>query len=330
MKARNEHAEGFKLRNPLSLYNPYEYPEQLQLKAKDPIHLEWVTACVESQGYRETMEDAYFDKTLPGGRLLGVLDGHGGSEVADYVSARFQILFPQMLEKHKTHRLFSKEKYNIHQALEETCFVIQNEIIEKSEFNHMGCTAVICYIEQSTNCIYTATLGDSEANIYRNIEGKYWSIPISCIRDWGSWPDELRAAIATRGEYKKPIVDYWEKEGITSRHRRIHQKLGGAPSENFNVGCNVSRAFGDQINNIGRLFNTVVTKPKLDRCYLLPGDIIVLACDGLRECIEEDVIVNCVKASADKLASQISHNLVDLAIRSGSNDNVTVLTVKIK
>lgn len=296
----------------------YGGPEQLSPINTQPLQCE--TGHAEAQGPRPFMEDAHFNLPLENGTLVGVLDGHGGKAVANLASMRFQALFPQILKKHEG---------NVHQAFEETFLTIQEEIIKQSKFNHVGSTAVICYIEKSTNRVYTATLGDSEANIYRMINGRCISIPLSCVRDWSSTRDEKRAAKATQGEYKVPIVQFWNKFGLEPKDRRVNRKMVSLLLNNTFDGVNVSRAFGDQSNNIGRAFNAVIAKPKITILSLEPGDILVLACDGLKDYVKEDILVKCIEKFRDKTSEEISKILVELALCCSTQDNVTVLTTKI-
>lgn len=297
----------------------YGGPERLSPINPKPLQCE--TGHAEAQGPRPSMEDAHFSIPLENGTLVGVLDGHGGIAVANFASMKFQALFPQILQKNEG---------NVHQTLEEVFLIIQEEIIKNTQFNQVGSTAVICYIEKSTNRIYTATLGDSEANIYRIIDGHCISIPLSCVRDWTSKRDEKRAAKATEGEYKMPILQFWQVYGLHPKERRVNEKTASWLSDNTFHGVNVSRAFGDQSNNIGRAFNAVVAKPKITILSLEPGDILVLACDGLKDYVEESAIVSCIEKSVAATPDEISKILINLALSHSTEDNVTALTVKIK
>lgn len=276
--------------------------------------------CFDAQGPRPTMEDAHFSISLPNGTLVGVLDGHGGREVADVASLLVQKLFPLLLDKNKG---------NVHQTFEELFLTIQEEIVKNSKLNDMGSTAVVCYIEKSTKRIYTATLGDSEANFYIKIAGSCKSIPLSCVRDWSSKRDEQRAEKATQGEYFEPILKFWRKYNLPAKYRRVNPKIGNSVMGNILAGVNVSRAFGDQSNNIGRPFDVNVAKPKITLKDAEPG-ILVLACDGLKDYVKEKAIVKCVRRSFNKTPLEISTNLVNLALSNKTEDNVTVLTVKIQ
>ena len=172
-----------------------------------------------SQGSRKTMEDVSFISPTAEGVIAGVLDGHSGDNVAKFAGARFQEILPGMLEKMQGH---------VHQALEVTTGIIQKSILEDSSMNGTGSTAVISVLDQTKHQIITATLGDSEANIYRKKEGRVISIPLSNVRDWTSEKDEARA----RAVYAYPnhfcnfnqfdkIVSGWDIEPKTSKDRYL-------------------------------------------------------------------------------------------------------------
>ena len=69
---------------------------------------------------------------------------------------------------------------DVHQAITDTINEIHEVIKEHKEWNAVGSTLVMSFIDNNTNIIYTATVGDSEANIYRWIDGEIKSIPLSC------------------------------------------------------------------------------------------------------------------------------------------------------
>lgn len=303
---------------------------------KNPPRLKIATGVVEDQWVRDSMQDAHFCISLKTGTLCGVLDGHGhnGKEIAEFASAKIQKYFPKILKKHKG---------NVHQALEELFSKVQKEIISIHAIEDGGCTAVISYIETDTNIIYTATLGDSETKLYRMIENELISIPLSCVRNWGSLRDEKRARIATIGDYRIFVDTYWKNKilpikddrkevPVPARDRRIDIRRSWK-SINDKYGSNVSRAFGDQLFNMERHIDVMIAKPKITSCLIMPGDFLIQACDGLYGCKElekkEEKVIECIKTVMGKSPYEISYELVNLAKRAGSSDNITVQTLKL-
>lgn len=284
-------------------------------------------------GFRKTMEDAHFCIEMDKGTLVGVFDGHGGHEVANLAKQLFQTLFPVALLENKG---------NVHKSFEQVFFQIKLEILKIPQLNHKGSTAVVSFFDKKTNLVYTATLGDSEAKIYRKFEDEWKSIPLSCVRDWGSKRDETRAVLATNEEFKEPffatLKDYW-RTLPNNKERRMANK-GNSFIKLVTGAINISRAFGDEANNIGRPINTVVTKSKIGVFPLLPGDVFVSACDGLWDFVHrEKKIVCCIADNHEKSSNKISEELVNLSldkqrvVRShypkNKGDNVTVVVLKI-
>lgn len=246
-----------------------------------PTPLRYITTHSEIPGPR-AMEDAHFVKELPHGYLAGVFDGHGGAEASTMASQRFSILFEEHL---------STSSQNVYYAFKKTLEGLHQEIVDSCK---SGTTAVVCYIENKTNRIYTATLGDSEAHIYRMFHNRMQAIPASCVRNWTSKRDAERLA-----EAKTPV------------------------EEEFKV-LNGSRALGDPEF-------PVIQKPKITVHQLLPGDIVNLASAGLKKFVNEKITAQKVHMITldPEFTMQYSRLLVEDAIHYRSNDNVTAVTIQI-
>jgi serine/threonine protein phosphatase PrpC len=292
----------------------------------------------EAQGVRPTMEDAHFFKEIAQGVIAGVFDGHGGSSVANYANKQFAMRFSDQLEKCQG---------NVREAFQSLIDEIHEEIVQlannksgasgpfafihRNEWHKAGTTAVICFLDKKTHKIYTATLGDSEANIYRKIDGKMKSIPISCVRDWSSKKDAARAAIATSDPDK---AINWPKAKDPKALR--------FPGPDY--GLNVSRAIGDvgfsyfatplkdgEVWEEGKVPHKnpgVIHKAKITLNQVQPGDRIVIGCDGLKDFVPEKEIAKMVDLNPGE---GLAKKLVDHAIGpKKSQDNVTVLVLDVK
>ncbi len=258
----------------------------------------------EAQGRRPSMEDAHFCLAIEQGILTGLFDGHGGKNVAGYANAAFQDRFSQALKA---------AKGGVRQAFEALINEIHDEVASTPAWQHMGSTAVVCFIDKHTNMVYTATLGDSEANIYRQIKGQLKSIPLSCVRDWSSQKDAKRAADAKNDP---TIALEWPKATDPKRLRYPHRHYG----------INVSRAIGDVGANIHEKPG-IIHKPKITVNMLLPGDKLILACDGLKDYVPERAIITVL---AKAKPANIAKALVSYALHQGqSHDNVTVLSLSV-
>lgn len=265
----------------------------------------------EAQGPRPTMEDAFvisFPQNNNNPSLVAIFDGHGGEKVSKFASKKFSKNFLSILKK-------SNE--NVYEAFELFCQKTQQKIAKNSSWNQCGSTAVMSYIDPKTHLIYTATLGDSEANIYRN--GK--SLPLSCVRDWSHPKEAMRVAIA----HNKPaIATEWPKTPEKAKYRRSH----------INYGVNVSRAFGDIDQSVINGCPVVSHKPKITVSKLEKGDVVIWACDGLKDFATEGEIAKIINKPSHLFqkvfSNSLAKQLVDFAVNEKeSQDNVSVIAAKI-
>ena len=192
--------------------------EFLLQKENTPLKLTHTFA--DDIGPRDEMEDAHFFKEIEQGTLIGIFDEHGGKAIANYASEEFQKRFSATLEKAHDGDAFRAFEVLIHE--------IHQEVAQKPEWDHMGSTAVVSlFIDKETHQIITATLGDSEANLYRSGQ----SIALSTVRDW-TCKKELKRLINAHGE----IAGKWIQL-VNGAAKMIRSHL--------NSGVNVSRAIGD-------------------------------------------------------------------------------------
>ncbi|MBS0627663.1 MAG: protein serine/threonine phosphatase 2C family protein [Verrucomicrobia bacterium] len=266
----------------------------------NPQKLRYTHLVKDTVGRRSQMEDRHFYIENEKGILLGVLDGHNGIQVANYAAYRFQEQFFSFLEE---------LDYNIYQAFLDFFLLIQEEIEMKHPgWDQIGTTVVVCYVEKETNYLYTATLGDSEANIYRLLGEKRKSIPLSCIRNWSTKRDFVSA--------KKAL-------GVAIPYKKNPKEMRHPPfgeSVHSGLGLNVSRALGDAS------FKGVIHSPKITATTLLPGDILLLACDGLKDFVPEKEIIQIIDYHLGQ--GSLVQALVDHAIiHRKSTDNVTISAV---
>ncbi len=253
---------------------------------------------------RPSMEDAHFYKSTKNYLFMGVFDGHGGEFVADYASKAFRNRFLSHLRK---------AKGDVRKSFDTFFALVQEEVAKNDHWDRAGCTAIVCLVDKKLRHIYTATLGDSEANLYRQIEGKMVSIPLSCIRDWSHPKDAKRASLALND----PIIAFLWPMAKDPKQLRY-------PSAFF--GVNVSRSIGDvYLSQEGNL--AISHTPKVSINKVNKGDILVLCCDGLKDYVQEKTIVELVKSNATS-GRDIAKALTDYAINDAKgDDNVTVIAV---
>jgi serine/threonine protein phosphatase PrpC len=259
------------------------------------------------QGPRDTMEDCNFFKAIDQGIIAGVCDGHkngnhtlDGAAVAQYVCTTFGDKFTEIL---------SKNNDNVRLAFVKLIDQIHDDIKKNQNWNEIGTTAVICYVDKWSHIVYTATIGDSQANVYRQVNGQLKSIPLSCIRDWSHPKEAARAAKALNDP---AITTKWPKK--SGKHLRVN-------------GLNVSRALGDAWATGTQEAPCIIHKPKLTMQQLFPGDKILLASDGFKDYVTEQQVIENLQNNPD--AENFTSSLATLALNYYSPDNVTVVGITV-
>lgn len=303
-KAVDEHQEKDRNRSYMSKDAIPSLERIIQQKQLPP--LKFTYEDFGAQGIRDSMEDAHFFEKIDQGVIAGVFDGHGGKEVAEYASQNFKLRFSQTLKE---------AEGNVHEAFKTIIDEIHQEVAQKKTWNKMGSTAVIVFIDPHSHLIYTATIADSEANIYRKNQKELKSIPLSCVRDWSSPKDAKRAAEAL---HRPEIATLWPQ-------RKSKDLRFPLP----NAGLNVSRAIGDVFLTWTRENKPgLIHKPKITVNQVQTGDILILACDGLKDFASEKEIIQQI-SQHDKKAN-LAEKLVHFALNEKqSSDNVTVLAIEV-
>lgn len=262
----------------------------------------------ENIGLRKEMEDAHDIVRLERGSLLCVFDGHSDlGHVAKYAAKHFKKHFSRAL---------SENPEDIRKAFTSIIDRIHQKVKTKSLAG--GTTAVVSYIDDKTNIIYTATLADSEAKLYRKIDDKIYTIPLSPIRNWGRPKEAQRASIALGDP---SIAEKWPNEK-DAKYIRF-------------CGVNISRAIGDHELADCDGNKGIIQKPKITMCQMHKDDLLIVACDGLWDFATEDELHKEIISPA---MSDSYNGICDKAVglskshqtKKGNNDNITVISVLAK
>jgi serine/threonine protein phosphatase PrpC len=167
----------------------------------------------------------------------------------------------------------------------------------------------VCYCNPTTQQLYTATLGDSEANIYRKIDGIFKSLPLSPLRDWET--DEKKV--------ENQLNENYFIQKLPNKASRLHSVITGSNT-------NVSRSIGD----LG--FPMVSQKPKVTVTTLCPEDILVLCSDGLKNSLKEGEIMGLVAKNEQNSSKELANVLIEESLekqKTTKRDNVTAMVVKV-
>lgn len=246
--------------------------------------------------------------------LFIICDGHGGSQVAEFVAP--------CLEKYL---LKPKLKYPLpHHYIVKIYNFIQQKLIEHPQriANNCGCTALVMIRfsdNQENKKIQVINIGDCRAILSRN----GLAIPLSKDHK-PNWSDEKRR------------IDMVNRERGTNRQVRFN-------CGDWRIGdLSVSRSFGDLDNT------PYVTHIPDSYCYQLINDdeFVVLCCDGCTDVLSNHEIVNFVRdhlhnnhtelyhvprkyqpKNFDVNQTNIARKLADYCLAKGSSDNVSIMIV---
>ncbi len=296
---------------------------------------------------RPQNEDAHFYLEWDEGVLAGVFDGHLGKEVSNFASNKFKELFPTALKK---------AEGNVHTTFERVIHQIHREVAAHSEWNQIGSAAVICYIDKKTHWVYTATLSDCEANIYRKkrgeprpagqgmirmglrtlpsgrfeltgpkgpgFPGEYMSIPLSPQRHWLSNRDQQRLRAYLQNN-KPDLIRELERKIllINNDPKKIYSHIL--------YGVNTPRAIGDVDESGTPECPLVSTKSKITAFQLHAGDFLILTCDGLKDFLSEEAIVQIIRRTKENLSSTLVKAAIANMNDAVGGDNVSVIAIKV-
>lgn len=258
----------------------------------------------EKQGLRPAMEDRQFYKTIEEGVVAGVFDGHGGDKVAEYVKGQLQARLPGRLKNCAG---------KVREAFQTLINEIQNEIKTHKDWDLIGTTCLVMFIDKKSHIAYTGTLGDSEANLFRKKGDKWSVVPLSNIRNWAYPKEAERLANSHNLPYLKD--PHWIKARGGAKFVYSDSKIGGV---------NVSRGAGD-VSQEGR----IIQKWKMTEVEVKPGDWIEMGCDGVHDWLSKRHIAEVIERS-EKESLDCAKETVRTALQKGSTDNVTSLFIKVR
>lgn len=275
------------------------------------------------QGWRTGMEDAHahvlgFDKNSA---FFAIFDGHGGFEVARYCSRHMPEEltkapsylkgdYPQALKEAyiSVDRLMAtaagnKELGDIHKA-----GISGSEAREEGMMGGMknglkpdgvGCTAVSAFIKDGL--LYCANSGDSR-----------------CVLSRAGQP------VAMSTDHKPDLPD---------ERRRILDAGGFVTNGRVNGNLNLSRAIGDQDYKRDktlppeRQIITCVPDIKIEKINEETDEFVVLACDGIWDCMSNQQVVSFVRSRLFPTTPSSSSSSAEKATIDATSTTTTATTV---
>jgi len=282
-----------------------------------------------------------------------VFDGHCGSRCAEYAKANLHQLIIKALSNST---MSCRNRVNMSRVFKEAFMELDNNYSRNYYLSNDGSTALVCIIET-----YFHQEGSSASllNIVEGTEEHQRLVPL-VSRLHVAHVGDCRAVLgrsvtetsSCSGDCESVRLSEDHKPNRPDEQARI-QSSGGIVQYSgcFRVGvadCSlflaVSRAFGDfTIKRLNR--NILIPVPEYQQRDLRPFEdqFVVIASDGLWDKMSDDQVVSLVSKELSALESVASpvppptksmmdgvcKTLVQEAIRRGSEDNVTVVIVRL-
>eukprot|EP00755_Sulcionema_specki_P018654 Sspe_Gene.67452::Locus_39795_Transcript_2_3_Confidence_0.400_Length_4557::g.67452::m.67452 len=254
------------------------------------------------QGWRKMMEDAHSCIVDDATVLLGVYDGHCGTEVAEKVSREL----PQTIISRVSGMIVPPAAAG--QVVQHVFEDIDAKLVTEHPVG--GCCAVVLYIRDNRAII--ANLGDTRAFLCR--DGK--AVPLTSDH--------------------RPVVQS-EADRITAAGGKVSGKRLEVPG--VQGGLSVSRAFGDhifkQVENKGVKEQPVIPTADVTVFDLQNNDeFIVLGCDGAFEKLTDAQMVDYIKTRLNETSDlvAIAGEILDLTLADyppgNGCDNMTMMIVR--
>ncbi len=259
-------------------------------------------------GFRDSMEDEHWhdDATLGDGVLgVGIFDGHGGSDASIHVSRRWGDAL----------RATPSWPGRPADALRETCVAVETEMWDdEPRFFACGTTALAALLFPDGRMV-CANVGDTEC----------LRIPFNDDED-------------ADNDF---VSSQTHRPHFPAEKARIEAANGRVVRGRINDGLSVSRSFGDFEYKSPKkpMFERMIScEPFVDERALVPGDLLVLACDGLWDFVTADQVRWFVRtsnatsndaAASTSQAQRLADDLANYALDKGSVDNVSVFVVRV-
>jgi len=268
-------------------------------------------AVVETQGKRPTQEDAFAFSCSEQGGDFWVLDGHRGSEAAHFGATALREELGESIKKGK---LPSASK--IEQTFRSVDNRLRKHFKQHPDKPKAGTTVVGAMVAQQQDGSYEAKLincGDSRGMVIQNVspEDGFLSI-IETIDHKPGDPIEKARILAAGGKVKGG------GNGRVDGKLAVSRGLG-----DFDFKADKSRKAAEQ---------KVSCQPDVyEASNILPGSMIVLACDGVWGVLSSREVAATVREEL-KMNPQVDLRdvaaaIVNMSLELGSGDNLTVMLV---
>jgi len=281
-------------------------------------------AVCSMQGWRVSMEDAFLVNLHVDNQTscFGVFDGHGGSEVAQYVSKNFahQLVINRKFQKGAVEEALTEVYLRMDALMQsqhgnkELCrlnkqlpsdYKVSISDLEEFECNS-GCTAVVSVVKR--NKIYIANAGDS------------------------------RAVLARQGQAIQLTTDH--KPELESEYNRVISNGGEIYQGRVNGGLNLTRALGDfgyKPKRVSPHKHIITALPDVSSVDLQRNDdFLVMACDGIWDILSSQECVDFIYERLNRMSVEdITKEICDRCLAKSTQeylgkgcDNMTIMIIR--
>ncbi|PFH37143.1 hypothetical protein BESB_036010 [Besnoitia besnoiti] len=287
-------------------------PYQVQVRKKMVTVDSWYTRSLGAtmNGRRKDDEDALLVYSplagFPNARLVGLFDGHAGYEISRFCATHATDIFGAMAD-------FSAESFK------DACLALDDAALHQpGPVPSSGSTGIILVLEQKWTAggqiffhLHAANVGDSRALLLRQ-DGSF--IVLSEDHRPNN-PAERKRIESAGGRVERKRNGIWRVDGFLA----------------------LSRAFGDfmlkQESSLPADAQRVVAVPDVLETIARPGDILLLACDGMFEArgMTWEAVAAILKKSIDEThgdLAQVAYRMLDAAFFRGSRDNISVIIIR--
>jgi serine/threonine protein phosphatase PrpC len=271
-----------------------------------------------AQGRRRSMEDEHIDvqfnvrigNTEYPIQLFGVFDGHsapglcdepGGRAISQFLRDRLQGKIQETMSEFNPNGLSDE---GILSALKMACIRINCELQTERGGAlawEQGSTATFAMILDGN--LWTANVGDSRTVLDNN------------------------GTAVQLTEDAKPEAPRFKKK-IEKRGGCVFRRLDDNQEMRVNGFLSIGAAFGDFCLNGAITASPKVTKKPLSE--IQPNSHLILCCDGVFDVARTEDVVRAAHDNQNLTAGDLAKNIVYSAFSSGSDDNISVLVVKIR
>lgn len=278
--------------------------------------------CESWPGLKKTLQDRYvLDEPLEElGVYFAVLDGHGGTQVADMAKEKLHKNVLQQMRQRQVQPASRDEK--IKTAIKEAFLQTDKEILalsERKKFELVGSTCVSVILHGNPKLgtalrLVVSNLGDSRAVLCR----AGTAVPVSEDHKPTRMDEKKRIervgglVLQVRGAWR--VATSTNPNSMNKAARREYQGLA------------MTRSFGDM--HFKRPIGLAIAEPEVQVISLSDKDLfMVLGTDGVFDVLSNQEVIDLAMRHWRE-PEEAAKNIVRSAYKRGSEDNLTVMVVQ--